>query len=367
MWLELRTDLPNLQSVKLGNYAFRSNETFAMSNLTSLQSVEFGQGCFGGASSFSLIGIVEWMKWIADLPQLQSVKLGNGAFQNTGSFGMSNLTSLQSIDIGGSSFNRASSFSLIGNVEWTKWIQDLPQLQSVKLDGSAFQYTKSFTMSNLPSIQSIDIGSNCFGGEWPWGGASSFSLIDMIEWTKWWVDLPQLQSVKLGGGAFYYTGSFGMSNLTSLQSIDIGGDCFRGASSFSLIGIVEWMKWIADLPQLQSVKLGDYAFHGTKSFGMSNLTSLQSIEFGQLCFYWASSFSLIGIVEWMKWWVDLPQLQSVKLGNGAFQNTGSFGMSNLTSLQSIEFGSDCFRGYYNDKIQKYEGGASSFSLIGIVE
>ena len=40
-----------------------------MSNLTSLQSIEFGQGCFGGdyysgrgASSFSLIGIIERMK-----------------------------------------------------------------------------------------------------------------------------------------------------------------------------------------------------------------------------------------------------------------------------------------------------------------
>ena len=46
--MELRTDLPNLQSVKLGNYAFRSTETFAMTNLTSLQSIEFGQWCFGG-------------------------------------------------------------------------------------------------------------------------------------------------------------------------------------------------------------------------------------------------------------------------------------------------------------------------------
>ena len=52
--------------MKLGNEAFRKTESFAMSNLTSLQSVEFGQYCFsgdyigrGGASSFSLIGIIE--------------------------------------------------------------------------------------------------------------------------------------------------------------------------------------------------------------------------------------------------------------------------------------------------------------------
>ena len=36
-------------------------------------------------------------------------------------------------------------------------------------------------------------------------------------------------------------------------------------------------------------------------------------------------------------------------------------MSNLTSLVSIEFGQYCFGG------DEYGGGASSFSLIGIIE
>ena len=53
-----------------------------------------------------------------------------------------------------------------------------------------------------------------------------------------------------------------MSNLTSLQSIEFGTWCFIGASSFSLIGKIEWMKWEIDLPLLQSVKLGDLAFQG---------------------------------------------------------------------------------------------------------
>jgi hypothetical protein len=39
-------------------------------------------------------------------------------------------------------------------------------------------------------------------------------------------------------------------------------------------------------------------------------------------------------------------------------------MSNLTSLQFIEFGQMCFGGYNDYSII---GGASSFSLIGIVE
>ena len=140
-----------------------------------------------------------------------------------------------------------------------------------------------------------------------------------LSWMKWRIDLPLLQSVKLGGGAFGSTKSFAMSNLTSLQSIEFGGGCFYWASSFSLIGIIEWMKWEIDLPLLKAVKLGNGAFRYTGSFAMSNLPSLQSIEFGNECFNSASSFLLIGIIDWMKWEIDLPLLQSVRLGGSAFQ------------------------------------------------
>ena len=59
---------------------------------------------------------------------------------------------------------------------------------------------------------------------------------------------------------------------------------------------MDWFEF-TDLPQLQSVKLNNNAFQNTKSFEMSNLTSLQSIDIGQKSFNGASSFSLIGIVE----------------------------------------------------------------------
>ena len=53
------------------------------------------------------------------------------------------------------------------------------------------------------------------------------------------IDLPQLQSVKLGGYAFRYTKTIGLSNLTSLQSVEFGVESFNGANAFSLIGMVE--------------------------------------------------------------------------------------------------------------------------------
>ena len=183
----------------MGNGAFRMATTFEVSNLSSIQSIEIGSHCFGGyyqsgirweggASSFSLTGIVEWMTWKIDLPQVESVKLGGGAFRNTKSFAMSNLTSLVSIEIGGGCFYEAPSFSLIGISMWFKWRIDFPQLQSVKLSGF---YSASFTMSNLPALQSIEISG--------FGGAELVSFMGRISELKWITDLPQLQSIKLGG------------------------------------------------------------------------------------------------------------------------------------------------------------------------
>ena len=82
------------------------------------------------------------------------------------------------------------------------------------------------------------------------------------------------------------------------------------------------MKWRLDLPSLQSVKLGDNAFFETQTFEMSNLTSLQSIVIGDNCFIHTGSFSLIGMNERMKWRIDLPDLQSINLGGQAFYYTG---------------------------------------------
>ena len=63
---------------------------------------------------------------------------------------------------------------------------------------------------------------------------------------------------------------------------------------------MDWFE-LTDLPQLQSVKLGDYAFENIKSFEMSNLTSIQLIDFGSYCFrgstYRIASFTLISVIH----------------------------------------------------------------------
>ena len=89
---------------------------------------------------------------------------------------------------------------------------------------------------------------------------------------------------------------------------------------------------------------------------MLNLTSLQSIEFGSSAFKRSNYFVMS----------NLTSLQSLILGDHSFKLTVTFEISALTSLQSIDFGDWCFSGY-NDDWGYFDRGVSLFSLIGISE
>ena len=340
-----------------------------MTNLTSLRSIDFGSYCFNGATSFSVIG----MDLVNELKDSSS----STSISETGWLCIPLYRIICNVQSRISSIHwvwcwvfQWSKYLLLNWYDWESiiWRIDLPQLQSIKLNNRAFQNTKSFEMSNLTSLQSIDIGQSCFYS------ASSFSLIGIVESIIWRIGLPQLQSIKLNNNAFQNTKSFEMSNLTSLQSIDIGQKCFNGASSFSLIGIVESIIWRIGLPQLQSIRLDDEAFRLTTSIQLSNLASLQSLNIGQWCFggYFngynqnggVPSFSLIGRTDNGKWFLDLPQLQTVILGNNAFIVAESFVLFNLPSLQTLDIGQWCFGDYYDARRYNFIGGASSFSLTG---
>ena len=111
-------------------------------------------------------------------------------------------------------------------------------------------------------------------------------------------DYPQLQSVKLGGYAFYNTTSLVLNNLPSLQSIEVSNYCFHMAQSFILIGLDNELVWIRR--------------------SSSTTISKTRRKYIQLC-----SFDCVW--EWLKRWIDdseLPKLQSIQLGTHALQGDG---------------------------------------------
>ena len=72
------------------------------------------------------------------------------------------------------------------------------------------------------------------------------------------------------------------------------------------------------MKSLKSFNISSKAFQSAKSFELRELEALETVEIGENCFNSVDSFSLIGIIEWTEWQIDLPLLQSVKLGYGAF-------------------------------------------------
>ena len=70
----------SLKSFVIGNGIFWEISSFQLDNLLSLQSIDIGKYCFRDSSSFSLTGLVVSFESFTDLPQLQSVKLGYSAF-----------------------------------------------------------------------------------------------------------------------------------------------------------------------------------------------------------------------------------------------------------------------------------------------
>ena len=63
----------------------------------------------------------------------------------------------------------------------------------------------------------------------------------------------------------------------------IGGVCFRISDDERNDGICR----ITNCPNLRQLEIGDNSFEDFKSFEISNVNSLQSIEFGECCFKYA--------------------------------------------------------------------------------
>ena len=75
---------------------------------------------------------------------------------------------------------------------------------------------------------------------------------------------------------------------------------------------------ILNCPKLKSIQIECSSFSDYNCFEVNNLPSLGSLQMGSDCFFSASSCSLAGTVIGYSISVDLPQLQSFKLGNNEF-------------------------------------------------
>ena len=80
-----------------------------------------------------------------------------------------------------------------------------------------------------------------------------------------------------------------IDSLESLESVTIGWSCFK-ISGKRDDGVCQ----ITNCPNLRQLEIGNSSFVDFKSFELSNVNSLQSINFGSSCFEYAEEFSLKG-------------------------------------------------------------------------
>ena len=99
----------------------------------------------------------------------------------------------------------------------------------------------------------------------------------------------QLKSITIGNGRFKHVREFVVDGLESLESVKIGRNCFQIRHDERNDCICR----ITNCPNLRQLEIGYGSFEDFKSFEISNVNSLQSINFGNSCFYYAD-FSLKG-------------------------------------------------------------------------
>ncbi|KAK8818954.1 hypothetical protein WA538_001534 [Blastocystis sp. DL] len=322
------TNLPQLQSVKLGWEAFRDVHSIVFENLPKLQSIQLGEGALCGDDS-------------ADR---QTIRRAPYSYKNT--LTMRNLPSLT--EFKGNRLN----FHSIGSVI----LENIPRLS---FDGIQFRHCFSFTYSlqssnatglenyinfgkQEPTVSSTVIRNRTELNSIPldvedlW--ISRFDTSDVSEFSP--SRFQSLKTLVIGNGLFWSVNRLELNNLTFLQSIEMGGACFCYAPSFSL----------TNLPQLQSVKLGNSAFFYVHSVVFENLPKLQSIQLGEGALQGdgrdnrktinTKPFNYNNTLTMR----NLPSLTEFKGDSYNFVCIGSVILENIPRLSSdgIQFGHNCF-------------------------
>ena len=114
---------------------------------------------------------------ISNNGDLKRIEIGNDSYGDVREFDLEGLSELESVVIGQRSITYAKEDSAVRNSRRTDGdyrIVNCPKLKYLQIDDWSFSDYHSFELNNLPSLQSIDVGTYCFYY------ASSFSLTGLI-------------------------------------------------------------------------------------------------------------------------------------------------------------------------------------------
>ena len=115
---------------------------------------------------------------LSSLINLKRIVIRTSCFRSARSFELSELSELESVKIGKDSFTTAKDSPLDSEQSDGSFrIVNCPKLKSLQFEDQSFSDYHSFELTNLPSLQSIDIGESCFT-------FASLSLASMVGWLE---------------------------------------------------------------------------------------------------------------------------------------------------------------------------------------
>ena len=99
------------------------------------------------------------------LPKLKSIEIGEECFLTTRTFELDGLNALQRVVIGRWSFTDAIKYDDVKNSKRTDGnytISNCAHLKSIQIDDVSFGDYRYFSLTNLPSLESIVLGAYSF-------------------------------------------------------------------------------------------------------------------------------------------------------------------------------------------------------------
>ena len=135
-----------------------------------------------------------------------------------------------------------------------------------------------------------------------------------------------LRVFEVGDYSFSYVDQVHMIGLPELERVVIGENCFT-KEKYYYTNIDDFDKdpnrefYLKDCDKLKELRIGVSSFINYASCVIEDNARLEVIEMGKL-FYWSSfyyaSLEMKSCPDGMKWWIDLPKIESITLGLGMF-------------------------------------------------
>ena len=175
--------LPSLKTIVIGDKTFSEATEFKVANCDSVETIEIGDECFGLVKLFEFDG----------LKNLKTLKIGKNSFTQAKTSGKEDIS---------------KSFH----------IRNCESLEIIEIGRFSFSdFSGGFELKNLPKLKTLIIGTIISDSNFSFNFHYSSFIIQGIAFPLniEFVDFPNLQTIKLGDQAFYF------SSTTIFESIEL--------------------------------------------------------------------------------------------------------------------------------------------------